>query len=521
MGQKCRYLVLLTGLTVLGLAVVGTLIVEQTKAEYDAYELEGFIPGDLTIVEPKNTTYTNIVPLTIQTTPWSFEPNSKFYHAQPMGQGYSYSINGQANITITNTTPPTILLTELDPGNHSIVVYTYFYFGMGQMWGPYGYSSEPAYFNVIKTNITIQEPQNKTYHTQTIPLSFTTKNPSTTLTYSLNNKANLTLTQNTTLTNLPHGSHQITIYADNTVASQTIHFTIQIPPTTLTLTITTILAVTLGIMLCIYKKRYNKTHGKKFFAITFSLLFTIILVFCCFVYTLNNVSHLARDQPIGVVVNDELELRDAINNASGPTIIALNKDITLKETLQISAAKDITLTSNRAEGFYKLLGSDEYTIAVVDRGMLRLAGIIVTHTKGTEGVGVGVFNGELFMLDGEISGNTHSASGGGVYIDTGVFVMSGGRITNNKVLGEGGGVCLYRLASFVMTGGSISGNSAALGGGVYAGSGAVNMSGGEIIGNTANEGGGVYVYRQASFSWSGGMISDNTNGDTYNISDTQ
>ena len=55
-----------------------------------------------------------------------------------------------------------------------------------------------------------------------------------------------------------------------------------------------------------------------------------------------------------VHVKNENELKNAINNASSKeVIIALDNDITLTETLKISTNKDITLTSNKPNSFYK------------------------------------------------------------------------------------------------------------------------------------------------------------------------
>ena len=93
-----------------------------------------------------------------------------------------------------------------------------------------------------------------------------------------------------------------------------------------------------------------------------------------------------------------MELRNAVNNAVGPTVIALDNDITLTEQLVIPANKDITLTSNKESELYKLIGTsyDEYgvivggssvsTITVDSNGALKLDGISVTHTRYTLGI---------------------------------------------------------------------------------------------------------------------------------------
>ena len=84
------------------------------------------------------------------------------------------------------------------------------------------------------------------------------------------------------------------------------------------------------------------------------------------------------------------------------------------------------------------------------------------------------------------------------------FTLKGGKIEDNIAYsdGKGGGVCVVDLGlqqggkdhtAFTMKGGSISGNSASAGGGVYTYSDDVTLSAGEIKGNTAwNMGGGVY-----------------------------
>lgn len=84
------------------------------------------------------------------------------------------------------------------------------------------------------------------------------------------------------------------------------------------------------------------------------------------------------------------------------------------------------------------------------------------------------------------------------------FTLKGGKIEDNIAYsdGKGGGVCVVDRGlqqggrdrtAFTMKGGSVSGNSASAGGGVYTYSDDVTLSAGEIKDNTArNMGGGVY-----------------------------
>ncbi|MCL2135699.1 MAG: hypothetical protein FWH37_09195 [Candidatus Bathyarchaeota archaeon] len=295
-------------------------------------------------------------------------------------------------------------------------------------------------------------------------------------------------------------------------------------------------------------------HNRK--ALLFaSLLFIITLTFFCLVSEFNSVVSPFALGTSDKTVSNEIELRDAVNNA--PTknsyTITFNNDITLTDSsLVISANKDITLTSNKIVGHRQLIGaSGTSTLIVEDAGVLKLDGIIVTHTSG-QGRGVTInLGGKLVLLSGEISGNTapatvgavggpqgfsggvgnmgvfemyggkisnNSASngaGGGVG-NSGIFDMYGGEISNNNALsitstnawGAGGGV--YNSGTFSMSGGEICNNYVDYeGGGVY-NYGVFTMSGGKISGNTASEGGGVYVSWSGTFDRQGGVISGNT-----------
>ena len=142
----------------------------------------------------------------------------------------------------------------------------------------------------------------------------------------------------------------------------------------------------------------------------------------------------------------------------------------------------------------------------------------ITHTEGKYGCGVyneGTFN----MYGGNIIGNM-AINYAGVY-NKGTFNMYGGKISDNKSVGnesstfndgEGGGVyngdplTVDTTAAFTMSGGTISGNTAGYGGGVY-NKGTFKLSGGTISGNSAAQGGGVYSWGSGTtFTMSGGVI---------------
>ncbi len=284
-----------------------------------------------------------------------------------------------------------------------------------------------------------------------------------------------------------------------------------------------------------------------------STLFAVVLFTACFVSAFSAVSPFVYGSS-DKVVSDEVELRNVIKTAAGATVIALSKDISLTESIDISAGKRITLTSAGGTKFFKLIGAcDQTTVNVENRGLLTIDGIIVTHDSGEEGNGVIVdYGGVLVLHSGEISGNT-AYVGAGVHV-SGTFNMSGGKISGNTadtgagvgVVGNfsmsggeisnntntnwgGGGVYLYQYGTFNLSGGTISGNTITRGGGggVCNFHGIFSMSGGEISGNkailgdpyTSGCGGGVANYG-GRFFMSGGVISGNTayrcGGGVYN-----
>ena len=242
-----------------------------------------------------------------------------------------------------------------------------------------------------------------------------------------------------------------------------------------------------------------------------SLIFTVTMVFSCFISVFNDVSPFASGTPDKIVSN-ETELLDAVNNATEPTLIALDKYITLTQPLVIPTDKNITLTSNKINVFYKLIGPRENTIIVANQSTLTIKGIIVTHTGGI-GCGVLVQGGTFIMVDGEISNNW----GGVEILDMGSFTMLGGKISNNKQIhvytssahwdGSGYGGGIWNGGNFTMLGGEISGNTAGFnGGGVY-NTGNFTMLSGKIYNNKADNSGGVY--NAGTFNRSGGVIFGN------------
>jgi len=150
----------------------------------------------------------------------------------------------------------------------------------------------------------------------------------------------------------------------------------------------------------------------------------------------------------------------------------------------------------------------------ISGGTLELRNGTITGNNGGSGVSVSNNSSSSFIMSGgTISGNT-APKGGGVYLTGGSFTMSGGNISGNTAIddsktGYGGGVYLTG-GSFTMSGGNISGNTC--------GSVPLDTSG------SIGLGGGVCVYSAGNFTMTGGTISNNSasggqnySGDPYEV----
>ena len=175
-----------------------------------------------------------------------------------------------------------------------------------------------------------------------------------------------------------------------------------------------------------------------------------------------------------------------------------------------------SITGNRATGdgggVYKSGSNSSFNM---------YGGSITGNTANSYGGGVYVDGGEFTMSGGTIGGtktgetNTATYGGGGVYAKAN-FEMTGGSITGNET-NRGGGVYVTGKGSFTMSASadgqnipSITGNNATdNGGGVYVvgSSSTFKMTGGSITGNNAAYGGGVYTVNE--FKMSGGSITGN------------
>lgn len=112
------------------------------------------------------------------------------------------------------------------------------------------------------------------------------------------------------------------------------------------------------------------------------------------------------------------------------------------------------------------------------------------------------------MSGGEIRNRKDgSGNGGGVHVYEATFVMSGGTISGCTA-NEGGGLCAEKSSTVTISGGTISGCKGLLGGGLYADNSAIEISGGVISGcKEIGAGGGLYVVG-STLNIKGGIISE-------------
>jgi len=118
-------------------------------------------------------------------------------------------------------------------------------------------------------SISIVSPENKTYDTTDIPLTFTIDETVSWMAYSLDGQANVTITGNTTLSGLSDGSHSLRVYAKDTVgntgASEIIYFSIktqQAKPFLRWIVAAVVITAVVGAVLLVYFAKVKKTTEK-------------------------------------------------------------------------------------------------------------------------------------------------------------------------------------------------------------------------------------------------------------------
>jgi hypothetical protein len=164
----------------------------------------------------------------------------------------------------------TLNLTEVPNGKHFLtfyaVEYGYYYPSLLEYYVLSANSSVTITFTIDTElpTISILSLANRTLNSP-IPLNFTISEPTSKISYVLDNQENMTISSNTTLTNLPVGSHNITIYAwdnaGNVGASEIVYFTFRPNSVSMDLTVTfaVIIVLAVAVISILLYGRHRKT----------------------------------------------------------------------------------------------------------------------------------------------------------------------------------------------------------------------------------------------------------------------
>jgi hypothetical protein len=175
-----------------------------------------------------------------------------------------YCLDGY-NLTITDwwNTPATarrfnVTLKGLTEGSHSLAVYAEDTFGNTG-------TSKIVNFAIDTTPpvISILSIQNRTYDSATVPLTFAINEPTIQIEYNLDGQNNITIIENSTLTRLSNGMHNITIYAwdeaGNIGFSQTTSFSVYVQELfsmTLAVALASSVAACAGLLMYFKKRKH-------------------------------------------------------------------------------------------------------------------------------------------------------------------------------------------------------------------------------------------------------------------------
>ena len=237
------------------------------------------ISDSVVIESPKNNTvYRSAILLNYSITSSSNYPDS---YNQKWVAWIGYNIDDKPAVaitpplTITEHSVPVLSLSELPDGEHRISVTVQFAYTTSIGAYAYNVSSTPIYFRVdvipsvrmdnSPPSIFVQSPENKTYNTAGISLSFTVDEPFILMGYRLDAQDYVAAAGNITLADLPQGQHTLTVYAYDTAGnigpSGTVYFTVAEPesfPTALVATVSGISVAVVGIGLLVYFKKRKR-----------------------------------------------------------------------------------------------------------------------------------------------------------------------------------------------------------------------------------------------------------------------
>jgi len=116
--------------------------------------------------------------------------------------------------------------------------------------------------DTVSPRISVSSPESKSYNVSSVALTFSTNEPPSKISYSIDGQDNVTITGNTTLIGLSNGEHNVTVFATdeagNTGASEIVYFSVEVPfPTTLVATsVITVTAISIALLIYFKKRKH-------------------------------------------------------------------------------------------------------------------------------------------------------------------------------------------------------------------------------------------------------------------------
>ena len=246
------------------------------------------------ILFPTNATYASrFLPLNVTFTAGPLDYTLKYNLDGKEGGAIPFWAENPNEVHVTGKALGSVALPELSEGAHCITVTIvcglYGYLGANPPGAPFKPTSpgsinyeaiwtDTVYFTVASGTSTTEPPpttdsippsisdislHGRTYTSPEVPLSFTVSENVSLVTYSLDGNDNVTIAGNTTLTGLPAGQHNLTLYAydfaGNAGASETVTFTVADetkPFPTALVAVALVLMAVVGVCLAVqFKKR--------------------------------------------------------------------------------------------------------------------------------------------------------------------------------------------------------------------------------------------------------------------------
>jgi hypothetical protein len=197
---------------------------------------------------------------------WVFWADSRNKtHVEEAKSFYSHSYGGISSKS-GSTYFGDAVLPELSEGSHNLTVWVRAQVNQITTYIPFWAAfSKTITFTIdtVAPNVTVLSSESNMYKTSSVPLNFTVNETVSQITYCLDGQDNVTTSGNTTLTDLPNGDHNVTVYATdefgNTGASETIYFKVDVPfPTTLVAALTVVSVFVIVVALTVYFKKRRR-----------------------------------------------------------------------------------------------------------------------------------------------------------------------------------------------------------------------------------------------------------------------